>query len=298
MPCTRACLLSLVPLWVACAPDASDDASARDLPSGQEWVHDPSRLVQEGDEWAFYGSGTEGMALTRSVVDLEHGTVRATEGLAADSLADGWWRTIQEWNPTGEFDAPTISDDGAFLAFTVFDEDNGELRDATGLATRTADGFAAAGVLLASDGEAFDTPRAMDASFVTTPNATFLVFGSHAGGIYVTELDPNTGLLLDDGETPETGVASERFIQVAQDVEAGIEAPYIHEHNDAYYLFANKGRCCSGVDSTYAVVMGRASHIEGPYLDASGKDLLHGGGSLFLATSDRFIGPGHVGIRD
>ena len=190
-----------------------------------------------------------------------------------------------------------MSDDGRFIAFTVFDEDNGEIRDATGVAVRTSDGFVGAGVILASEGEALDTPRAMDASFVTTDDSTFLVFGSHAGGIFLTELDPSTGLLLDDGLTPETDVASDRFIPLAQDEGAGIEAPYIHEHDGRYYLFVNKGRCCSGVDSTYRVLVGRAADIEGPYLDKDGVDLLDGGGTTFLETNRRFIGPGHVGFR-
>ena len=290
--------LCLISLSVACAVDRSREDGPTDSTSSREWVHDPSRLVWERGEWALYGSGTEGAALTRSIVDLERGSVVQTEGLSADALTGGWWRSVQEWNPTGEFDAPTISDDGRLLAFTVFDEEDGEILDATGLAVRTTDGFAPAGLLLASEGEALDTPRAMDASFVSTTDATFLVFGSHAGGIYVAELNPRSGLLLDDGETPETDMASDRFIRVAQDVEAGIEAPYIHEHDGIFYLFVNKGRCCSGVDSTYIVVMGRATAIEGPYLDASGEALLDGGGTPFLSTTGRFVGPGHVGIQD
>jgi arabinan endo-1,5-alpha-L-arabinosidase len=44
--------------------------------------------------------------------------------------------------------------------------------------------------------------------------------------------------------------------------------------------------------------MGRAAKITGPYLDRDGKDLATGGGSPFLASSGRFIGPGHIGIVD
>ena len=146
--------------------------------------------MEENGDWVIYGSGTNGMALTRSVVDLETGTVEASDGLLADQLAGDWWRDVQEWNPTGEFDAPTVSDDGQFLAFTVFDEEDGEIRDVTGLAVRTEHGFAPAGLLLASEGEASETPRAMDASFVSTTHGTCLVFGSHAGGIYVTGSRP------------------------------------------------------------------------------------------------------------
>ncbi len=36
----------------------------------------------------------------------------------------------------------------------------------------------------------------------------------------------------------------------------------------------------------------------GPYLDRTGKDLHDGGGTLFLGTTGRYIGPGHMGIFD
>lgn len=291
-------ILFLSTLLTACASTTGPEDAGYERLEGGEWVHDPSRLVAEDGAWVIYGSGTHGMALTRSVVDLETGTVVAREGLSADRLAGDWWRDVQEWNPTGEFDAPTVSADGQFLAFTVFDEEDGEIRDVTGLAVRTEHGFAPAGLLLASEGEASETPRAMDASFVSTSDGTFLVFGSHAGGIYVTELAADSGLLLDDADTPATSEAPERFIRIARDDEAGIEAPYIHEQDGAFFLFVNKGQCCMGTDSTYEVVVGRASSVEGPYLDADGEDLRDGGGTSFLSSSGRFLGPGHVGIQD
>ena len=205
-----------------------DDAPGEDGPSagwsGDEWVHDPARLTLEDGEWVIYGSGNGGQALTRSVVDLETGEIHAAEGLDAGTLAGDWWREVQEWNPTGEFDAPSVSADGRLLTFTVFDEEDGEIRDVTGLAVRTQDGFAPAGVLLSSEGEAEHTPRAMDASLVSADGGSFVVFGSHAGGIFLANFDPESGLLIDDGERPETDVAPDRFTLLAQDLDAGIGA--------------------------------------------------------------------------
>lgn len=296
---SRWCLL--LTLTAGCAPFL-DDAPGEDGTSagwsGDEWVHDPARLTLEEGEWVIYGSGNGGQALTRSVVDLETGEIRAAEGLDADTLAGDWWREVQEWNPTGEFDAPSVSADGRLLTFTVFDEEDGEIRDVTGLAVRTQDGFAPAGVLLSSEGEAEHTPRAMDASLVSADGGSFVVFGSHAGGIFLAELDPESGLLIDDGDRPETDVAPERFTLLAQDLDAGIEAPYLHERDGLYYLFVNKGQCCRGADSTYEVVVGRATDLAGPYLDRDGEDLRDGGGTPFLASEGRFIGPGHVGVQD
>jgi arabinan endo-1,5-alpha-L-arabinosidase len=279
------------------ALDAGDEqARVRGDEDARELVHDPSRLVEEEDGWYVYGSGTQGAALTRTRVDLETGEVFIEEGLDADQLTGGWWQDVQVWNPTGEFDAPSVSADGRFLAFTVFDEGEEGIQDATGLAVRTDHGWAPGGVLLRSQGEAPGTPRAMDASFVDTTDGSFLVFGSHAGGIYITELDPETGLLLDDGDVPDTSEASERFVRIADDPEEGIEAATIFEDDGWYYLFANKGQCCRGSRSSYYVVMGRSRDIMGPYVDDSGADMVDGGGRLFLRGQGRHRGPGHVGI--
>ena len=36
------------------------------------------------------------------------GLVNKISEINADSIANSWWESIQEWNPTGEFDAPSI----------------------------------------------------------------------------------------------------------------------------------------------------------------------------------------------
>ena len=50
----------------------------------------------------------------------------------------------------------------------------------------------------------------------------------------------------------------------------------LHPHKRAgyYYLFASTGSCCSGMSSTYAVVVGRSEHLFGPYVDRQGEGML------------------------
>jgi arabinan endo-1,5-alpha-L-arabinosidase len=75
-----------------------------------------------------------------------------------------------------------------------------------------------------------------------------------------------------------------------------IEASYLCRHDDFYYLFVNWDTCCQGPKSTYNIRIGRSKSVTGPYLDKSGVDMLHSGGSLFLATTNGpLIGPGHGG---
>jgi len=113
----------------------------------------------------------------------------------------------------------------------------------------------------------------------------WLALGSFWSGIKLVELDAATGQRL-AGATTIYSLARHDMI----------EASYIYRHGGYYYLFVNWGQCCKGVDSTYNIRVGRAQKITGPYLDKTGADMMSDGGSLVLASSGPFIGPGHAGI--
>ncbi|HWD18961.1 MAG TPA: LamG-like jellyroll fold domain-containing protein [Verrucomicrobiae bacterium] len=113
----------------------------------------------------------------------------------------------------------------------------------------------------------------------------WMSFGSYWTGIYLTELDPVTGLRVAPN-SPTYHLA----------YNSSIEASYVFRRGGYYYLFVNWGSCCSGVNSTYNIRVGRATVITGPYYDAQGRDMASGGGSLFLEGSGKYTGPGHVGI--
>ena len=49
-------------------------------------------------------------------------------------------------------------------------------------------------------------------------------------------------------------------------------------------------------NSTYEIRVGRSASVTGPYLDRAGKDLCAEGGSGFLGTEGRLVGPGHAGV--
>lgn len=110
-------------------------------------------------------------------------------------------------------------------------------------------------------------------------------FGSYWNGIYDVELNPQTGLLLAP-DAPAYHLA----------YNSSIEASYIYRRGGYYYLFADWGQCCAGVNSTYNMRVGRSTSVTGPYLDQNGVDMANNGGSLFQQGTGKFIGPGHVGI--
>jgi len=121
-----------------------------------------------------------------------------------------------------------------------------------------------------------------------TDNTLWLTFGSFWSGIKLVQLDPSTGKRINN--SPVYSLARHR------DRVDSIEASYLYYHNGYYYLFVNWNFCCKGIDSTYNIRVGRSTKITGPYLDRDGKNMLDGGGSLFLETEGAFVGPGQVGI--
>jgi len=138
-------------------------------------------------------------------------------------------------------------------------------------------------VIVSTNGLAYNT---IDPSLTwDTTGKLWLCFGSYWNGIYLTQLDPVTGLRITPNSTTYRLADS-----------SSIEASYILPHGGYYYLFCNWGSCCDGVDSSYNIRVGRSTSITGPYLDRNGVNMVNGGGTLFMRASGKYVGPGHVGI--
>jgi autotransporter-associated beta strand protein len=114
-------------------------------------------------------------------------------------------------------------------------------------------------------------------------------FGSYFSGIYLTQLDPNSGKPINSAVQQIAASSQVRG-------QSMIEASYLYHQGSYYYLFVNYGMCCMGVNSTYNVRVGRATSVNGPYLDQNGVNMTQGGGTMFLSTQGKYIGPGQVGI--
>ena len=114
----------------------------------------------------------------------------------------------------------------------------------------------------------------------------WLAFGSYWNGIYLMQLDPATGKRISANST------------ITHLAAANIEAEYIHKRGPYYYLFVNWDKCCAGIDSTYNIRIGRSTSVTGPYLDRNGVDMVNSGGSIFLESTGKYLGPGHAGILD
>jgi arabinan endo-1,5-alpha-L-arabinosidase len=160
------------------------------------------------------------------------------------------------------------------------------------------------------ESENYNQPFAIDPSvFIDKDDRHWMVYGSHAKGIYIVELNPQSGLLKDSSDNKTFSDNDQRFTHLANYggtafFENNIEAAYVYNHpnNNYYYLFANWEGCCNQLNSTYKIRVGRSDSPTGPYLDKNGLDMADGYGTAFLDSigdvlgNDRFIGPGHSGI--
>jgi len=120
--------------------------------------------------------------------------------------------------------------------------------------------------------------------FVDKDGKVWLIYGSYKAGLRMVELDRKTGRLKKDPS---------RIFTITTSLGEG---SFIIKGSEYYYIFASRGRCCSGMQSTYQIVMGRAKTITGPYLNKEGKSWVDNNYTLFLAGDSTAPGKGHNGF--
>ena len=248
-------------------------------------VHDPSTIIKCKDEfWVFYtGRGVPSFH-SKDLVNWQRGPAVFTN-------APSWVAGAVPANRNMGYWAPDVTYlDGRYLLYYSASS-FGKCVSGIGLVTSPtldpndpAYGWTDQGMVFAST--ATDDFNAIDpAIFHDADGSLWLTFGSFWSGIKMIQLDPKTGKRI----TPDSTIYSLAHYD-------SIEASYIYQHNGYYYLFVDWGMCCRGANSTYAIHVGRSKKVTGPYLDRDGKDMLVGGGTLFLDTTKPYIGPGHAGI--
>ena len=253
---------------------------------GQTFTHDPSTIVKDGERYYSFGTGPG--IRTKSSADLIHWE----GGEAIFREPPAWARAAVPGLRNSLWAPDLIRVHGKFYLYysaSTF----GKQTSAIGLAMSPTLDPSATNYAWTDGGAVIestpDSPfNTIDPSaFLDADGKLWLAFGSYWKGIFLIELDPQTGKRINTNLPP---------VNLAWN--HSIEAACLTRHENFYYLFVNWGTCCQGTNSTYEVRVGRAEKITGPYRDRDGNDLATGGGSPFLTSSGRFIGPGHIGIVD
>ena len=232
-------------------------------------VHDPSVMFDNG-VYYIYGSHMQAAKSTdlqdwKLFSKLDKCTLQPNYALE--------FKEAMTFAQTGTFRAPDVIRlaDGRYYMFYCCCEGSSPL-SALGLAVSDSpEGpFGNVQILLKSGYEGYDAtkyPNAIDPCvfFDKTGERLFMVYGSYSGGIFLLELDPETGLIK-EGQ-------AEYGVRLLGGNHARIEAPYIvyNKDTDYYYLFLSFGGL--NVDDGYNLRVCRSRNVEGPYEDALDHDM-------------------------
>ena len=232
-------------------------------------VHDPSVLYVDGTYYV-YGSHMQA-AKSQNLQDWKQFSKLDKCTLQPNYAVE--FEEAMTFAQTGTFWAPDVIQlsDGRYYMYYCCCEGSSPL-SALGLAVSDSpDGpFENVQILLKSGYEGYDAtkyPNAIDPCvfFDKTGERLWMVYGSYSGGIFLLELDPATGLIVEGQE--------EYGIRLLGGNHARIEAPYIiyNRDTDYYYLFLSFGGL--NVNDGYNIRVCRSRNVEGPYEDAQGHDM-------------------------
>lgn len=241
-------------------------------------VHDPSTIVKENDRYyTFYTSNGVEYAYSFDLCTWRRGGKIFSSGFPS-------WITGYVPGFGGNFWAPDVFYMNNLWHVYYSCSSFGSRQSAIGLATTPSLGspeWQDKGMVVSTNNSS--NHNAIDPAIIRHDGKIWLVYGSFWSGIVITEIDSTTGKPVKKNDLHYIANNSP-------------EASNVIHHDNYYYLFFNRGKCCDGVNSTYYINVGRSSAPTGPFLDKSGKQTSSGGGTTILNTQGRYIGPGHFGF--
>lgn len=258
--------------------------------TGQLGAHDPSTVLYEDGRYYYFATGD--LLAVRSSANLNFWSGEP----AALSQVPAWVPGAVPGYQGQSLWAPDVIELGGQYYLYYSASVWGTKLSAIGLATSpTLDpdapgyGWTDQGMIINSNhGSPYN---AIDPSLLLddATGRLWMTWGSFNNGIYVKEMNPANGLPL--SSSPGVNVA-------APGPTVEIEGAAMVKRGGYYYMFVNWGGCCSGVDSTYNIRVGRSTSPTGPFVDRDGVNMLSGGGTLFLDDDGRKIAPGHFSFTD
>ena len=266
---------------------------------GYYYLHDPSTLIKNGTNYFIYGDGQGISGLTST--DLRNWSTVSSVFPSTNPPA---WTTNAITGFTGYFWAPDIAYFNGRYNLYYACSSWGTINSAIGLVTSpslTAPVWTDQGKVIQSNPSGQTTTNTDLTAYncidpgimVDTNGSVWMSFGSYSDGILIMQLDPTTGKRI----APNSPIyrVSNNGPTFFSNTEEG---SYLYQHGGYYYLFVNFGGCCSGVNSTYNIRVGRSTNVFGPFLDHAGINMTNGGGTKFLESTARYIGPGHAAVMN
>ena len=238
-------------------------------------VHDPSVIRADDGNYYIYGSH---MAAAKTD-DFMHWELISRDASTGCTLVENVQKEMEEaltWAHTGTFWAPCVTqlNDGRYYFYYCTCQGSSPL-SALGVAVadKPEGPYKNLGVFLHSGMAAYNAtqlPNVIDPhTFFDKEGKLWMVYGSYSGGIFILQMDPETGFPLPDQEYGTKLLGQNH---------ARIEAPYIvyAPETDYYYLFLSFGGLEAG--DGYNIRVARSKNPDGPYEDAEGQEMIKCGG--------------------
>lgn len=253
-------------------------------------VHDPSIVEHDGTYYIF-GSHLAG-AKTTDLMNWEMIGNGVTKGNPIIPDAMNEMPEAFEWAKTKTFWAPDVIQlpDGKFYMYYCNCEGSSPL-SCMGLAVAdNIEGpYKDLGIFLRSgmsgepseDGDTYDAtkqPNVVDPCvFYDADGRLWMMYGSYSGGIFILELDENTGLPLESGYGKK--ILGKNHLRIE-----GAFVQYNPE-TEYYYMFLSFGGLAA--DGAYNMRVCRSKTPDGPYYDSQGHDMIECAGDAGTFFDDR-----------
>lgn len=206
--------------------------------------------------------------------------------------------TSSTWNASNIYYATSKSPEGPFewqgaLIYSGFTADN---IDKTDVLDYVSADYAKEHYYDETSYNFSEYPNAIDpAVFDDAEGRLWMVYGSWSGGIYLLELDRNTGKVIHPEADPGNNVDAYFGKRLFGGGHTSIEAPYIVYDKEAgyYYLYVSYGSLVR--EGGYQIRVFRSEKPDGDYVDMNGKAPMLGKGnpSTFgLKMSGNYLLPG------
>lgn len=260
-------------------------------------VHDPSVIKADGTYYVFgshlaaaKSNDLMSWTLIDSGVTDTNKLFKSAESDVKNELAEalGWAETDTLWAA----DVIQLADGKFYMYYNACKGDQPLSAMGIAVADSIEGPYVNKGIFLKSgkgvsaDGTAYNGtkhPNVVDPdTFFDKEGKLWMVYGSYSGGIFILEMNPETGFPL-EGQGHGKHLTGQNHSR--------IEAPYIQYNpaNGYYYLFVTFG----GLDAIggYNMRVSRSLNPDGPYVDYEGRDMINAHGPAGSFFDDEAIAP-------
>ena len=288
------CLLAVMLLSCAFAEEAFTPNSELPMPKFMKnvAVHDPS--IIKADDGFYYIFGSH-MAAAKSADLIDWKLISRDASNTGCTLVEDVQTQMKEalsYAKTTTFWAPDVVqlENGKYVMYYCTCEGSSPLSTlGIAYADKPEGPYVNQGIILKSGYHGYNAsvyPNVVDpTTFFDKEGRLWMVYGSYSGGIYILEMDTETGFPL-PGQL-NNGLGK----KLLGGNHARIEGPYImySPDTDYYYLFLSFGGL--GANDGYNVRVCRSKNPDGPYEDALGQSMIRCAGRAGTFFNDPDYAP-------